>query len=256
MDIDGKQKYDKLNWMSRLTPASSSAPHSLSLTPPMSGCGSELGDKRRRLVGWDKITLICKAKATHTGKAILGVNLPLPLCRQVFSYPQESRALSCVVVTWEDKCHHSEPPPHSILFPAVIYAKHDALWYRMFLCSGGNNCPSRVCSLPIFVQPQLTHWWSEVRSRKALDSICKHCSAAPKPSLYYQHCSTTAQVQNTAPYMPLWRKLSYPSQNQHSDVLVITTLLWYNYDKVEHLGKCLKSLECTQMFNILVTTEA
>ena len=42
----------------------------------------------------------------------------LPIFRQVFSQLQESRAPSCVMVTWEDKLYHSERPP-SFFFPQL-----------------------------------------------------------------------------------------------------------------------------------------
>lgn len=67
-----------------------------------------------------------KVKAAHTSKAKLGIHLPLPMGRQVFGHPQESRAPSHVMVTWEDKCHRSEhPSPTSFFFPSVLCAKHD-----------------------------------------------------------------------------------------------------------------------------------
>lgn len=60
--------------------------------------------KVRKFMGWDKDSLTGKAKAAHTSKA--GIDSPLPMVRQVFSHPQESRAPPHVMVTWEDKLQH------------------------------------------------------------------------------------------------------------------------------------------------------
>lgn len=46
--------------------------------------------------------LIDKAKATHANTGEQGLHSLLPICRQMFIHPQDSRTLLCVTVTWED----------------------------------------------------------------------------------------------------------------------------------------------------------
>jgi len=68
-------------------------------------------------VGWDKDSLIAKAKAMQASKAKQGIHSLLPISRQVFNHVQESRAPSCIMVPWEGKRHPSKhptlPPPSS-----------------------------------------------------------------------------------------------------------------------------------------------
>lgn len=59
----------------------------------------------RELIGWDKASLIRKAKATNTSKAKQEILSPLPTGREAFSHSQQSRAPSRPV-TQEDKYHH------------------------------------------------------------------------------------------------------------------------------------------------------
>lgn len=173
----------------------------------------------RRLMAWDGGSLISKAKATHTEKAKLGIHLPLPMGGQVFSYPQGSRAPSHVMETWEDKCYHSEHPPY-FLFPPVLYAKHDTVRYGRRFGQVGITVPALCVPSQFFVQPQPTLWWSEVRSRKALDSTCKHCSAVTNISVWpaLQHNCTSAKH---SPIFAAMKKIT-PCQPKpaHSDVLL------------------------------------
>jgi len=48
-----------------------------------------------------------------------GIHSLLPIGRQVFSQLQESRASSCVTVTWEDKMPYLNVPPLSFFFPQL-----------------------------------------------------------------------------------------------------------------------------------------
>jgi len=66
--------------------------------------------KVQKLEGWDNVSLIGKANAAHASKA-KWIHSLLPIGRQVFNHLQESRAQSRIMVTWEDKHHHSESPP-------------------------------------------------------------------------------------------------------------------------------------------------
>jgi len=72
-------------------------------------------------MGCDKDSLMGKAKTTRASKAKQGINSLLPIGRQGFSQLQESRALSRVMVTWEDKHHHPEhfPLPPAAFFPQL-----------------------------------------------------------------------------------------------------------------------------------------
>jgi len=47
----------------------------------------------------------------HASEAKQGIHSLLPISRQMFSHLQESRAPSRLMLTWEDKCHHSDVPP-------------------------------------------------------------------------------------------------------------------------------------------------
>ena len=129
---------------------------------PLSGNGERIGRvKVRKLVGWDKDSLIGKAKATHTSKAKPGIHSSLPTSRQVFSHLQESRAPPHVTVTWEDKRHHSERPPF-LLLPAALCAEHDVIWPGISLGSVRVSCPGCVPS-QLLVSPQPPRWWGGVR---------------------------------------------------------------------------------------------
>ena len=56
----------------------------------------------------------------HASKANQGINSLLLIGRPVFSHLQENRAPSCLTVTWEDKCHHSECPTLPSSFPSFF----------------------------------------------------------------------------------------------------------------------------------------
>jgi len=56
--------------------------------------------KVRKLVGGDKDSLIGKAKAMCTSKAVQGIHSLLSIGRQMFSHLQESRTPSRIRVTW------------------------------------------------------------------------------------------------------------------------------------------------------------
>ena len=101
--------------------------------------------KVRKLMGWDKDSLIGKAKAVRTSKAKQGIHLLLPTGRQVLSHLQGSRAPSHVTVTWEDKHQYSECPPLPPPSPSFIHW----VWYHMaqnIPLVGWITCPSCVPS--------------------------------------------------------------------------------------------------------------
>jgi len=104
----------------------------------------------------------------YTSKAKQGINSLLPIARQVFSHPQESRAPSRVTATWEDKHHHSECSPFLLFAPAFI-AEQDVIWYGTSPWSVEVSYPGCVPSQP-FVQSQPIHWWGSVRGRKSVST--------------------------------------------------------------------------------------
>lgn len=89
------------------------------LTQPLTHSPSKIRRvKAGELMGWEKDSLIGKAKAVHTSKANQGINSLLPMSSQL----QESQAPSHVMVAWEDKFHHSKCPP-SLLYPSTLYTE-------------------------------------------------------------------------------------------------------------------------------------
>ena len=110
-----------------------------------SGVGERTGRvKVRKLVGWE--TSINKAKAAHASKAKQGIHSLLPISRQVFSHLQESRAVSCATITWEDKCHHSKCDPFLSSSPCFIcWAWHPMAWNIPWVCW---DQLSQLCPLP------------------------------------------------------------------------------------------------------------
>ena len=98
----------------------------------------------------DKDSLTGKAKAVHASKAKQGIHSPLPMGRQVFSHPQESRAPSHIMVTWEDKCHNARCPPFLPSSPS-LYTQHDIMVWNIPLASSGQL--SWLCPLPMSRAP-------------------------------------------------------------------------------------------------------
>jgi len=140
-----------------LTPVDTEAARSCSLTLS-SGTGETIRRvKVRKLVGWDKGSLIGKAKAMCTSKAKQGIHSLLPVSTQVFSHLQESRALSCVIVIWEGKYHHSEQCPF-LLLPHGFYCW---VWHHAF------SQLSQLCLLPTSCSSQayLLEGWGEEQKR-------------------------------------------------------------------------------------------
>ena len=145
--------------------------------------------------------------------------------RQLFSYPQESRAPSHVMVTWEDKWHHCEHPHTSFFFPQFYTLSMTPYGMECSFGQVGITVPAVWVPPKFFVQPQPAGWWSEVRCRKVLDSMCKHCSAATKLSLLpalQHHCTSPKH----SPALATMKKIT-PCQPKpaQSDVVVITKLL-------------------------------
>lgn len=109
----------------------------------------------RKLMAWNKDSFVANSKSI-TGKAKQGINHLLSMGRQVFRYSQESRALSYIIVTWEEKM----PSVSFFLLPPTLYAKHNAIWYRVCWDQLSQLCPFwTLCSAPA------TCWWGEKQKR-------------------------------------------------------------------------------------------
>jgi len=102
----------------------------------------------------------------------------------MFSHLQDTRAASCLTVTWGNKHHHPERPPLPSSSPA-LHAEHGVIRCGRSLGSAGVSCPGCAPS-PLLVHSQLTHWWGGVRTRKDPDFL-----VTTKLSSYYQRCSHT-----------------------------------------------------------------
>lgn len=111
-------------------------------------------------MGRDKDSIKCtargkqegKVKATHMSKEKQEISLLLPMCKQVFIPPQQTRAPLQVMVTWGDKYHHSKCPslPLSV---SMSCTQQDVLWCGKSLWPSGINqltlwvsCPSSILS--------------------------------------------------------------------------------------------------------------
>ena len=155
--------------------------------------------KLRKLVGWDRDSLIGKAKAICTSKAKEGINSLLPITiRQVFIHFRESWAPSCIKVTWEDKSHNSERPPLPSSSPSFV---------RWAWCHMAWNIPlviwgqlSWAVSPPSFLCTPSPLTGEAVREAEKALALCKHSSAITKTSLCYQSTLFPAEIQNIAPY--------------------------------------------------------
>lgn len=101
-----------------------------------------------KLVGWDKDTLI----AAWAWQAKWGINSLFPISKQMFSHFQESRALSCIMVTWGDKHSFS-------VFPLSSITEHSTT---------GSVIPT--VSFPSLPCTQPPHWQTSMKGRKVLGS--------------------------------------------------------------------------------------
>jgi len=98
-----------------------------------------------------------------------GIHSLPPISRQVFSCLLESRALSRVMVTWEDKHHHSKYPPLPSFSPRFICWSWCHMVQNIPLVSW-DQLP-QMCPLPTSYAPPPTCRWGGVRSRKDLGSV-------------------------------------------------------------------------------------
>lgn len=155
------------NFCHGLTPGNDQIPHSPLLTPSTPSSPSRTGEKIRsvkagKLMDWYKGSLVGKIKTLQAKKTNQGINSLLPMSRQVFSRPQESRVSSHITVTWEDKHHHSK---HLMLLLPTLYTEHYVIWYGTSFWLFGVICPSCVSSqFPLHLWPP--HERGNTKSRK------------------------------------------------------------------------------------------
>lgn len=154
------------------------------------------GVKVWELMGWDKESLLGKVKAVCTSKENKEFTTShwqadvQPLLRR--------QSLSCVLVSWENKCHQSESSLSSSFHPAFI-AEQGMIRYEISLWSQ----LSWLYPLPA------PHGQSSMRSWNVIEKSC--CSAITERLVRYQSCfhkKKKKKIQNTASYKPQWRKLT------------------------------------------------
>lgn len=142
-----------------------------------------------------------------TQKANPGIDSPLS--RQVFSHPLESRAPARVMVTWEDKVRHSK---HPLLLPPFYWARWQMVCNIPLVSWGHPGCVSSHPPRHPHLPHQLGKW---MKSRKGPGSVQALVSNNKK--YLYAINSVFTQIQNTAPYQPLWTKLPQPKPHTLSD---------------------------------------
>lgn len=119
--------------------------------------------KVKELVGLDGDILIGKAKAARASKAKQGIHPPVPMGRQAFRYPQESKATSRV--TREDP-RNALPSPTSFFPQCEIEYSCCQLGSAVLACLLPASCAPPVFSLV---------GWDE--EQQEVLTLCKHCSA-------------------------------------------------------------------------------
>lgn len=132
---------------------------------PLARWGRELEWQKWENFAWDKDSLIVKSKAVPVSKIKWGVDLRLSIGRKVFSYFQESRTPSHMLITEEYKCHNSKCPSASSFFPKLFCWAWRYMVWDIALVSFPGCAPSH---LPI---PNILTSGSRVRNRESLDAI-------------------------------------------------------------------------------------
>lgn len=123
--------------------------------------------KPRKVMGlWDKGSLIRKAKAMYRQTKTRNLFSPLHWLAGLY-HSQESRALSHIMLTWEDKLHHSKCPPSPSSPSSICWAWHHGLAYPC----GYLGSAVLIVSLDIFMCTPSLLWWDGVRSRRGLNSV-------------------------------------------------------------------------------------
>lgn len=109
--------------------------------PPVGQGENQKGEREKKLVDWDKDSLIDKAKLDVQPKQNKEVAYSFPSGGRC---SQESGASSCPVCTWEGK-HHSHGYPLFFLHLPAFIAEWDAIWHGISLWP-----PAFLVSLPSF----------------------------------------------------------------------------------------------------------
>lgn len=127
---------------------------------------------------------------------------------QMFSHFQKSRAPSCVMVIWEDKCHDSKCS--AFLFPSSHLLLLNVMSYGMEYHFGQMESPV-LATWPVrsqfLVHPQHPYCQGTVRSRKvlgAVQALLSNNSNIGVLSLFW------SQIQNISWYEPLWKIQTLP----------------------------------------------
>lgn len=97
-----------------------------------------------------------------------GGNSPLPMGRQLFRCPQESRAPPHITVTRDNK-HHNSEWPFSLLFLFTFIADWDFMWYGM---SFGLALPAVSLPSSLWTPSLLNSGGCEKQKNPC---CCKHC---------------------------------------------------------------------------------
>lgn len=160
-----------------LAPVISWAPDSHLLTAP-SGMGERIRRVQwKKILGWDKGSLMGEATAVHASKANQGINLSLPMGRQGFSHCQYSQG-SITQQRLGKKNTITLNVPSSFSSPNFVCWA----WHYMEYPSGhlGSAHPNFLCPPSLFAGGMV--WGAE----NAL-TLCKLCSAITGTPPYYQH---------------------------------------------------------------------
>lgn len=153
----------------------------------------------------------------------------------------ESRASASVLLAWEDKHHNHECLPLIILSLSFYFRAWCHTSWNIPLVSGCQLC--WLCTFPVSCAlPAYSLWGVQSGKEKAL-VLCTDCSATAKmllSTLFQQ------QIQNTAPYGLLWRKLT-PSQpelvNYQLGSVAVSSVTWTGIKvcvvtSAEHSDRC------------------
>lgn len=155
-----------------LTLVDSSAPHSCFLTPKWDR-EKIRRVKMRNLVGWDKDSLLDKAKVAHVSKASQGLHPLLPICRQVFSHVQESRAPSHLSSQGRQTPTLWMSP--SLFLPPALFAGDNIMWHGIS-SHGQLGSAAPLWSFPTSCASSLAGQ-CEKQKRSWILSLCsQHCS--------------------------------------------------------------------------------
>lgn len=141
------------------------------------GIRERIGRVKGKLLGWDKESLMGKAKVTYTNRRKQRINSLLPMDRPS---PKVQGHITHSTVSLEDKCHHSICPPFSSFFtPLYIQFIYIHMPYGLEYPFGQFASPVLDVSSPIFPCTSLHTSRAMQKAEKAL-ALCDPCSATTK----------------------------------------------------------------------------